>query len=579
MLAILFAPIIVIVIQTGLQVQGTVKNKSDVEDARSEIRISIYTGALVTALQRERGMTAVYLSSNSSDALSNLRSFYENTNAAINDISVWPAEEKDGPEFASKESFYKYLHDHRSKVQAGGYFKKEIDFYTYINNMIISWVTARIDMTADWVLWRAVMAYDTLLRTKDAMGIERAMGGTFYGMGGFTLEESQWFCEISAATETLMKQSKQYFQPVQDKYDEIMSLDSSKRLRRELDKLKREIYANNITNADVIQSLYWFDNMTNYINIHTQLENMITESIYIMLEEKIEQAVFDVTISLVILALVLLVCPIISIMYIMSVNRMTSAIKLYALTLTEKTMELNKEKKRSEHLLYRMLPPTVADDLKRNKTVNAECFDSVTIFFSDIVGFTELASSITPLEVVELLNKLYTSFDARIDMYDVYKVETIGDAYMVVSGLPHRNGTRHAGEIATLALELLFSMQDFRIPHLSEERLLLRIGVHSGSCVAGVVGAKMPRYCLFGDTVNTASRMESSGNPLKIHLSEDTKRFLDRLGGYVTEDRGTLQVKGKGRMKTHWLIGKRENVLKGGSKFGEITQIMIDDYV
>lgn len=202
----------------------------------------------------------------------------------------------------------------------------------------------------------------------------------------------------------------------------------------------------------------------------------------------------------------------------------------------------------------------------RGERVEAENFDCVTIFFSDLVGFTELCAQSNPFEVVEMLNDLYTCCDFIISSYDVYKVETIGDAYMVVSGLPIRNGDRHAGEIASLALHLLNSLSNLEIRHRPGEFIQIRIGIHSGQCVAGVVGLKMPRYCLFGDTVNTASRMESTGDAMKIHISSVTYNLLKKIGGYRFEERGVINVKGKGDMRTYWLVGEDDQ--KRMDRFG-----------
>jgi len=225
----------------------------------------------------------------------------------------------------------------------------------------------------------------------------------------------------------------------------------------------------------------------------------------------------------------------------------------------ERTDQLSEEKRKTETLLLRMLPKPVAEQLKRGEPVIPEHYEAVTIYFSDICGFTSISAESSPMQVVDLLNDLYTTFDSIIGEYDVYKVETIGlsgDAYVVVSGLPIRNGDNHAGEIASMSLHLLKAIHDFKIRHRPKDKLSLRIGIHSGSCVAGVVGLKMPRYCLFGDTVNTASRMESNGVPLKIHCSVECKNILAKLRGYKLEERGIINLKGKGEVFTYFLVGE-----------------------
>ncbi|XP_069756009.1 guanylate cyclase 2G [Narcine bancroftii] len=222
----------------------------------------------------------------------------------------------------------------------------------------------------------------------------------------------------------------------------------------------------------------------------------------------------------------------------------------------ERTHQLQMEKGKIDQLLTNLLPSFIAEQLILGKAVEPEFFESVTIFFSDIVGFTKLCSISTPLQVVDVLNDLYSLFDDIIKSYDVYKVETIGDAYMVASGLPIRNGMQHAGEIATMSLHFLSSIAAVKIKHISNVQLQLRIGLNTGPVVAGVVGVTMPRYCLFGDTVNVASRMESNSLPMKIHLSQSTADVLRGFGGYEIVERGTIKVKGKGTQATYWLKNK-----------------------
>uniref|UniRef100_A0A8D0L6K2 Guanylate cyclase n=1 Tax=Sphenodon punctatus TaxID=8508 RepID=A0A8D0L6K2_SPHPU len=207
----------------------------------------------------------------------------------------------------------------------------------------------------------------------------------------------------------------------------------------------------------------------------------------------------------------------------------------------ERTEELEMEKQKTERLLSQMLPLSVAEALKTGTTVEPEYFDEVTIYFSDIVGFTTICALSEPIEVVDLLNELYTLFDAVLGSHDVYKVETIGDAYMVASGLPKRNGHKHAAEITNMSLDILSSVGTFKMRHMPELPIRIRIGLHSGPCVAGVVGLMMPRYCLFGDTVNTASRMESTG----------LRKCHGCLGSEVE-----LEL-GKGIEETYWLVGKK----------------------
>ncbi len=210
------------------------------------------------------------------------------------------------------------------------------------------------------------------------------------------------------------------------------------------------------------------------------------------------------------------------------------------------------EHARSEALLDNLLPSEIAARLKSEPgTVIADDLDEVTILFADIVDFTPRASSMPPEEVINFLNRVFTEFDKLTDRFGLEKIKTIGDAYMVAAGMPVARPD-HAQAIADMALEMLQVTR--RLTRETGQQVEVRIGLHSGAAIAGVIGSQKVFYDVWGDTVNTASRMESQGEEGRIQLTRETK---DRLGpDYQFELRGDVEIKGKGIVQTYWLMGK-----------------------
>ncbi|HSL66540.1 MAG TPA: adenylate/guanylate cyclase domain-containing protein, partial [Actinomycetota bacterium] len=219
---------------------------------------------------------------------------------------------------------------------------------------------------------------------------------------------------------------------------------------------------------------------------------------------------------------------------------------------------LQVERAKSERLLLNVLPRSIADRLKEREEIIADGFPEVTVLFADIVGFTPQAERVSPETTVEMLNDLFSEFDRLTEQRGLEKIKTIGDAYMVAGGLPEPNPD-HAKMVADLALDML---EAALIRTLADgEPVKLRIGIDSGPVVAGVIGTRKFIYDLWGDTVNTASRMESHGEPGCIQVTERTWALLrDR---YSFSDRHRVQVKGKGEMTTYFLTGRR---LKDGER-------------
>lgn len=214
---------------------------------------------------------------------------------------------------------------------------------------------------------------------------------------------------------------------------------------------------------------------------------------------------------------------------------------------------LSIEQKKTEGLLLNILPQPIAERLKQEMTLIADRFDEATILFADLVNFTLISSRMSATELVYLLNEIFSMFDQLTEKYGLEKIKTIGDAYMVVGGIPTPR-TDHAEAVANMALEMLQAVKKFNLKY--SESLSLRIGINTGPVVAGVIGTKKFTYDLWGDAVNTASRMESHGIIERIHVSEATYQKLCDL--YDFEARGRIQIKGKGEMNTYLLLGRKK---------------------
>ncbi len=207
--------------------------------------------------------------------------------------------------------------------------------------------------------------------------------------------------------------------------------------------------------------------------------------------------------------------------------------------------------RRSQELLRRVLPASIVDRLMRGEQVIADRFDGVTVIFADIVGFTPLAATLSPTEVVRMLDQVFVAFDEVAARFGIEKIKTIGDAYMVVAGAPIPCED-HAVRAAHAALAMVKELERLDLAH----KVVMRVGLHSGPAVGGVIGKDKFLYDLWGDTVNTASRLESHGLGGRVQVTDETRALL--AGSFLFEERGVVDLKGKGPTHTWWLVGARE---------------------
>ncbi|KAJ8923092.1 hypothetical protein NQ315_001644 [Exocentrus adspersus] len=528
MLVLPFIPICALIVQTSFNLNSIMRDRNEVLEVENQVTIATELGKVVTRMQLERSEVAFYVYTNGDHYLrTNLEKRFELTNEALKNMNSWPSViiQYEGQKklYLNKSTFQHDLTKFRDNLikSEESSITDVLTWYTSVNAAMLEHLTTQIKETDSSGVWRYLLAFKNLLKSIESTGIASVYGVNYFGKG--YLKQSNYIGYIThdAIAKDLLNSSLNYVPQMKKEYQALArNMPSYGKIKH-----KNDIILKNITREpNYKEALEYFDSMAIYTDELRKIQRTLRVIIKNYVNENLQDAASKEALFIGIFVVVLAVSPVI----IWLVRNAVEMIQLYAANLAKKAKELKREKRKSDLLLFQMLPPSVAMQLKQTRQVPAEYYASVTVYFSDIVGFTEIAAVSTPLEVVTFLNKIYKQFDARIECYDVYKVETIGDSYMVASGLPVKNGNRHVTEIASMALDLLAGSRQFKIPHRKSERLRIRSGAHTGPVVAAS----------------------------KIHISLDMKNALDAIGGYKTEHRGLVDVKGKGLMDTYWLTCK-----------------------
>ena len=566
MLSIPLIPIVSLIAQNVFLLSDILDRKNDLIEIGASVLKSDETAKLISSLQQERtaSLMQIYLTNTSkftTGSVDELDLDYLaqrlQTDEALGNISGWrdfPGETM----FNSKLRLQIRLDDFRelqdkrnlsSREQNQKLASDTLDFYTYTTRVLLNDLSNIITATNGSRTWRYLVTYKNILRAVESLGIEISYGIIFIGNGELSPDDFANYVESHKLTEEYILQSQAFLSSFKKKITEIQDTERYTQYNYRYNVL---ISPDKKVDGDLDQEIFnYFLNSFEIITMMREVVDSARKSMNDLIQDESKSVDSEYVFGTTIICALCVMSPAIVILIRNAVN----ALQIFSESFKRKALQLKKEKNKADNLVYQMLPKSVADNLRQDKNTS-EMFDSATVCFTEIDAFNIIARSCDPLQLFELLNTMYKTYDARIDNNDVYKVETINDTYMVASGLPVRNGDRHAVEIANLCIELMFITPGIMIMHNPTLRLKLKVGIHSGPVTAGVVGSKMPRYCLFGDTVNVASRMRSSGEPMRIQMSYETKMLLDNAGGYNSEMRGQVEVKGKGNMDTFWLVSK-----------------------
>ena len=408
------------------------------------------------------------------------------TDQALQNITYWP--KLDQIDYLKTKLKFQIKHAlFRSKIKDRDKSIEEVfNWYNEVNGNTLNYVTYSIHDSDISNFYRFIIGYKNLLRSVEFAG-KAGILGMEYTTSGLDPEKFENFLEFDILRREYLNQTTNFLPYIQEEYEALNQ-------RNSFDETQETIRNKEPLSRDIEVIVQYFFRFLKYSNQLREMIQGIADKITFYVNKDIARLSKQNIMPL--LYIIVLLC-FVPVCIVFTLN-ITSSMMRYSRLYNEKVDVYKKERQKTEKLLGSLLPNAIIKQMKRGEVPRPEIFDNTTIFFCDIVSFTNIASESTAHQIIDFLNDLYSLFDERIDNYDVYKVETIGDAYMVASGVPVSNGSQHAVEVSRMSLDLLAKIVTFEIKHKPGFRLKLRMGMHSGKVVGGVVGSKIPHYSVFG---------------------------------------------------------------------------------
>lgn len=393
-------------------------------------------------------------------------------------MTVWPNNSTFGISWlVSGEALKEYLMHQRigtNQVVSAEQFNDLANMYESIIGLLDEWVARVGTMTSSDTVWISSQCYVNLVTAYAIMGTERSLGTAYYLVGHLPLYQYL----LLEKARVLATNRMQLVQDLETQLETLYSQMSDSQNDTDISSARMVMLDNAVVPISILSGVVWNKRYSYHMTVVKTLILNVGDQMQSLLYSHTSSSDTPYLAGYSSVAFFILVF--LSPFALISGLSTIRTLRAYAVLMVKKTMEIKREKRRTENLLNQMLPRFVAYRLKKGEFMDAEEYKSVTIFFSDIEDFADISARSLPMQIVGFLNDIYNLIDREIVKFDIYKVETIGSVYMVASGLPMRNGHRHVREIARFSLELLRGTEEFVIPHLPTRKLQLRMGMHSG---------------------------------------------------------------------------------------------------